>query len=441
MTAPALADALGPRARRRAAVATALSAVALLALVAVAVSRFAAEGQLARDKWEPLLDWPVIRFYLVGLVNALKAAGTAMVGALGIGALVALLRLARTRPLRWMAAGYIELFRGIPLLLLILFAFLGLPRLGVRMETFGSLVLGLAVYNSAVLAEVFRAGIQSLDRGQSEAARAIGLGYWATMAYVVIPQAVRRMVPTIVSQLVTLLKDTSLGFIIAYDELLRRAQITGNFFQNPVHALALVAIFYIVVNATLSRLVRWLEARQARRYRTPAVVVAGTRIWPSSPPRPWRATLRAGLRSAPPAAGRPPGHHQAGEDHHVDGGGSGAAAQRPPGGHGRGGGAEHHSHAGLAGAERAQQAGSDQGGRGVAADEQGGARRPHPARRSPMAPWARARVAAATRRALSAPRRRSASASTGSVESSAYRSRTGRSSSTTASAVADLSAE
>ncbi|MDP1807878.1 MAG: ABC transporter permease subunit, partial [Acidimicrobiales bacterium] len=119
--------------------------------------------------------------------------------------------------------------------------------------------------NGAVLAEIFRAGIQSLDRGQAEAAYALGLSYWSTMFLVVIPQAIRRMVPAVVGQLVTLLKDTSLGFVITYEELLRRSRSTGEFFRNPLQVTVVVACMYIAVNITLGRVARWLELRQRRR--------------------------------------------------------------------------------------------------------------------------------------------------------------------------------
>lgn len=146
---------------------------------------------------------------------------------------------------------------------------------GFRLETFWYLVIGLSVYNSALLAEIFRAGILSLERGQSEAAYAIGLGYWQTMAYVIVPQAVRRMVPAIVSQLVTLLKDTSLGVLIGYEELLRRARINYEFFQNPLQSLALAALMYIVINSTLSMIATRLETRQRRRYGAGRIQVTG----------------------------------------------------------------------------------------------------------------------------------------------------------------------
>ncbi len=275
MTAPVLADALGPRARRRVLGASAITAALIVVGVVVALRRLDANGQLDADKWRPLTQWPVIRFYLGGLGNTVKAALTSMAIAVAVGASVALARLARNRPERAVATLYVEFFRGLPLYLLILFSWLGLPRFGLRLDTFWYLVIGLSVYNSAVLAEIFRAGILSLDRGQSEAAYAVGLTYWQSMAFVIVPQAVRRMVPAIVSQLVTLLKDTSLGVLIFYEELLRRARISAEFFHNNVQSLALVALVYIAVNATLSQVATRLEARQRRRYRAGGIDVAG----------------------------------------------------------------------------------------------------------------------------------------------------------------------
>jgi glutamate transport system permease protein len=191
------------------------------------------------------------------------------------GSLLALGRLARNAPTRWLSGGWVEIFRAVPLLLLIYFSARGLPRLGVDAPAFWYVVFGLTLYNSAVLAEIFRAGILSLDRGQSEAAEALGLSYWQTMLLVVIPQAFRRMIPAIVSQLVTLLKDTSLGYVITYEELLRRSRSTGEFFRNPLQATALVAVVYIAVNMTLSRVARRLELRQRRRLGAAPMTVGG----------------------------------------------------------------------------------------------------------------------------------------------------------------------
>jgi glutamate transport system permease protein len=275
MTAPVLADALGPRARRKVLVAS-LGATALLAgVVAVGVQRLADKGQLDWERWEPLTQWSVLKFLLGGLGGTLKAAGAGMALALVLGSTLALLRLARTAVVRAVATAWVEFFRGVPLLLLIFFTFSALPKYGIDMTPFRALVLALTLYNGAMLGEIFRAGILSLDRGQTEAAYAVGLSYWQAMFLVVIPQAARRMIPAIVSQLITLLKDTSLGYIIIYEELLRRGRSTGEFFANPLQTTVLVALIYIAVNLTLSRIARRLEVRQRRRLGAGPITTTG----------------------------------------------------------------------------------------------------------------------------------------------------------------------
>jgi glutamate transport system permease protein len=275
MTPVFLGDDLGPRGRRISRIASAASAVVILGLVAVALTRLADRGQLDEARWEPFTQWPVQRFFLDGLRVTVIVAVVSMIGAIVVGAVMALARLSRTAPVRWLATAYVEFFRGVPLILLIFFSAFGLPRYGVDLSLFWYLALGLIVYNGAVLGEIFRAGILSLDRGQSEAAYSLGMSYWQAMLLVVIPQAARRMIPAIVSQLVTLLKDTSLGAPIAYLELLRSARVNGEFFQNPLQSLFIAAVLYIVVNFALSRLARRLEVRQRRRYGAGRIAVTG----------------------------------------------------------------------------------------------------------------------------------------------------------------------
>jgi len=276
MTTPAIGDALGPRGRRRVAVASAVAVAVLAVALVAAVNRLHTKGQLDGDLWEPFRHWGVWRFLLfTGLRNTLRAAGVAMVLALVLGVVLALGRLSKRRPVRWLAGAYIEFFRSMPLLLLILFSFLALPKYGVDLSIYGYLVLALVVYNAAVLGEIFRAGILSLDPGQTEAANAIGLSYAQTMALVVLPQAFRRMIPAIVSQLVTLLKDTSLGFVIGYEELLRTANSTGAYYHDILQSLVVVAGVYIAVNLSLSRVAHRLEVRQRRRFGAGAMAVSG----------------------------------------------------------------------------------------------------------------------------------------------------------------------
>ena len=275
LTAPVLGDALGPRGRRQARIATVVSLAVIAGLVFVAERRLAAKGQFKGSLWEPFTQWLPMKFLLVGLLNTLKVAIVAMVLSLTLGGFLALARLARSRLARFLAATYVEFFRSLPLYLLVAFCAFGLPASGVKIGVFTALVLALTLYNGAVLGEVLRAGIRSLDRGQTEAALAIGLGYWGAMLRVVVPQAMRRMVPAIVSQLVTLIKDTSLGIVVGYEELLRRGQISSEFFSNHLATYVVVAAMYITVCYSLSRLARRLEVRQRRRYNAGPIQVTG----------------------------------------------------------------------------------------------------------------------------------------------------------------------
>ena len=236
------------------------------ALVVAAVARLAAKGAFEAERWRVLTQSDLQRLLARGLVATLRAALLAMVLAMAVGGCW-----------RWpgcrggagcpAAGAWVELFRGLPLLLLILFLFLGLPAAGLTVSTFWALVAGLTLYNSAVLGEIFRAGILSLPTGQTEAAYSIGLRRGQTLRLILIPQAVRRMLPALISQLVTLLKDTSLGFVIAYAELLRVGRNAVEFLGGPysIPVYTAIAVIYIAVNASLSFLARWLDRRTRRR--------------------------------------------------------------------------------------------------------------------------------------------------------------------------------
>jgi glutamate transport system permease protein len=188
--------------------------------------------------------------------------------AMAVGAVLAVGRLSRRAWLARAAGAWVELFRGLPLLLLIFFLFLALPAVGITISVFWALVAGLTLYNGAVIGEIFRAGILSLPTGQTEAAYAIGLRRGQTLRLILVPQGVRRMLPALISQLVTLLKDTSLGFVIGYAELLRNGrtavEFLGGRYSIPIYTA--IAVVYIAVNASLSLLARWLDRRTRRRF-------------------------------------------------------------------------------------------------------------------------------------------------------------------------------
>jgi glutamate transport system permease protein len=271
-TSTVLFDVPGPRARRNQRIGTAVGLVLVLALVGLALWRLGSNGQLEPARWAVLFDpnSGVPQAFGTALVNTLKVAAIAMVAATLLGALLATGRLSDHRWVRVPVTAVIEFFRAVPLLILILFCLLYLPSIGLRLGAFGALALGLTLYNMAVLAEIFRAGILSVDRGQSEAGSALGMRKTQVMTQVLLPQAIRRMLPLLIAQLVVLLKDTSLGFIVGYFELLRQARSLVEFFnfkfgdQYTFQIYVAAAVIYIVVNILLSTLARAVERRTRR---------------------------------------------------------------------------------------------------------------------------------------------------------------------------------
>lgn len=258
-TVTAFADKLGPRGKRRVTIATVVGGLLVAWLLYIAYGRFESNGQLDKKLWTDLFSGEALQFFWEGLQVTLKLAALGLVLALTLGMVLAFARLSKRLPVRWVATVWLQFFRGVPLVVLILFCYVGLD-----FSPFKSVVTGLVLYNSAVLAEIFRAGILSLDRGQAEAAQAVGMTDGQAMRLVVFPQAVRRMVPALVSQLVVLLKDTSLGVAVSLEELLRRGQLAGAFLKNPLQSLLFVAAIYMVVNLMLSALARWIEQRQGQ---------------------------------------------------------------------------------------------------------------------------------------------------------------------------------
>lgn len=247
--------------------ATVVGAVVLVALLLVALARLSERGQLAGDRWTEILSAEGVELLAGGLLATLRAAALAILLSVTIGLVMALGRLSKVAPLRWLASTYVELFRALPSLLLILFAFFGLPEIvPFPISRYTALVIGLTLYNSAVMAEIVRAGVLSLPRGQAEAAAALGLRRSQAQRLVVLPQAVSRMLPSLIAQSVVVLKDTSYGFVIGYEELLRRGQIAGEVTADVLQAYVIVAVVYVAVCLALSRVAKQVESRQRRKY-------------------------------------------------------------------------------------------------------------------------------------------------------------------------------
>ena len=245
----------------------------------------------SRDNWEWLWTANNAEFLLEGFLINLEIAVIAMVLALVFGLVLALLSLATLAPVRLPAKGWVDVFRNLPLIFLILYLALSLPESiksgweenapaflpeALRGQLVLAGIMGLVLYNSAVIAEIMRAGILSLDRGQSEAATALGLSYRDRMRHVILPQGLRRMVPATVSQLITLTKDTTLVSIIAIQEVVRSGRVLSQTAGNPfvggsdveapiLQVMIFVGLLFVVTNYLLSRLSRRLEVRESRR--------------------------------------------------------------------------------------------------------------------------------------------------------------------------------
>ena len=263
-TLPTMYDALGPEGARRVRRASIIGAIAVAAVVGVGLYQLYTHGQLSPRLWSVLLDRDLMRGLLWGLEHTVLCAAVSIVLSIGFGMVLTTLRISDNRLLRGFAQVWVEIFRGLPLLLLIFFIFLGAPRFGIIVPTFWALTIGITLYNSAVMCEIFRAGIVSLPKGQAEAAAAIGLRRLQIQRLILLPQAVRIMLPALVSQVIIVVKETSLGFVIGYTELLRSGRVAveylGGEFAIPIYVM--VGIIYLLVNISLSKVAQRLDARR-----------------------------------------------------------------------------------------------------------------------------------------------------------------------------------
>ncbi|MFJ3924578.1 amino acid ABC transporter permease [Streptomyces sp. NPDC090022] len=268
----ALYDVPGPRTRRRHLVYGIVSTVLILALVVWIVYLLFDTEQFTAAKWNPFTYEGIQELLLRGLGNTLKAFAYASVLSLLLGAVLAAGRLSVHRPLRWLATLFVEFFRAMPVLVMIFFIFVAL-----KAQPLPALVAGLTLYNGSVLAEVFRTGINAVDRGQREAAYALGMRKTQVMTHVLAPQAVRAMLPTIISQLVVALKDTSLGYLITYEEFLHAGKLIASNLDYDLPFIPVVMIIspiYIGMCMLLSWFATWVARRERRSVKTRAVEVA-----------------------------------------------------------------------------------------------------------------------------------------------------------------------
>ncbi|GIG70177.1 amino acid ABC transporter permease [Phytomonospora endophytica] len=271
-----LFDALGPRGRSRVLLFSALSAVVVLGILAYAYFQLNSKHFFDSSRWVDALDALVIEnTYIPGLLNTLKAAGLASIGALVLGSFIGFGRISRFKAIRFLSGVYVQFFRAIPVLLLIWIPYTISNHTGTAIDGFYFVVVGLSIYNGAVLAEILRSGINALPSGQAAAGHAIGLRHGQVLRLIVFPQAFRNMLPAVLAQLVVLLKDTALGYIVTYPELLKMSQQTASYYtQSFLQVLVVAAIVYFVIAYALSKLVSFIEVRMRRKVPKAATTAA-----------------------------------------------------------------------------------------------------------------------------------------------------------------------
>lgn len=253
MTEVQLFEMRGARAARRRRLVNVVAAAIIAAALTWLVVGLGAAGQLDSALWAPLFDWGAQQFLLVALANTLIAGVTAIVLSLPLGAVLAAARLSRSRVLSVLAAAVVEVLRALPLLFVVYFFLLALPGLGLRMPPFWQLVGAIVLYSSGVFAELFRAGMLALPRGQTEAGLSLGLSRTQLIVRIVLPQVVRALLPALVSQSVRVLKETTLGYVVSYPELLRRGQTLGEFLSGSfLQVYFEIAVIFIVLNGGLT---------------------------------------------------------------------------------------------------------------------------------------------------------------------------------------------
>lgn len=242
-----------PQARTVTRVVSAIALAALLLLAAGIVWRFHSAGQLEARFWN-FFAWPTTWAFLAkGLLGTMASAAMAAVIALSLGLVLLVGRLAQTRLVRWPSIAIIEFLRGTPTLLLIYVCFLVLPAVGVKLGTYWMLTLPVGLSTAAVVAEVYRAGVLAVPRGQTDAARSLGLTEAQVFFSIVFPQALRYIIPALVAQLVIVVKDTTFGYVVTYGELMQNAKVLIANYHSLVPVYLIVAALYCLVNYAISR--------------------------------------------------------------------------------------------------------------------------------------------------------------------------------------------
>ena len=256
-----LYEAPGPKTHRRMVVGTIVSALVVLWLVYLVWHQFYVTGQVAPRYWSFFAQWPTWRFLIDGFRGTIAVAVTAGVISLVLGMLLMLGRVSENRALSAVCRVVIDFFRGVPSLLLIYFFFLIVPQYGIKMPSFWMLTLPVALAAAGVLAEVFRAGVNAVPKGQVEAAYSLGLTRGKVMRRIVLPQAIHYVIPSLISQLVVVVKDTTVAYVVSYPDLMQNARVLITSYDSLVSVYFVVAIIYILINYAINQASAYVSRR------------------------------------------------------------------------------------------------------------------------------------------------------------------------------------
>ena len=256
-----LFDTPGPKAIVRHRIYTVVTVLVLIGLVAFALMRLDEEGQLEYALWEPFVTPEYISALVDGLIETLKMAFTSIIGAVVFGLVFGVGKLSEHRLLRWPSWLFVEFFRAVPVLLMMIYLYFAFVLGDGPLSSYWCVVIALTLYNGAVLAEVFRAGVLAVPKGQAEAAYAVGMRKSQVMNLVLMPQAIKIMLPSIISQCVVALKDTALGYYIAAPGLTAVGKQIYGEFQNQVPTAIVITTIYVSVNLVLTAIATWVQKR------------------------------------------------------------------------------------------------------------------------------------------------------------------------------------
>ena len=257
----ALYEPPGPRTRRRTAIVTMLSLAVIALVLVLVVLRFYEAGQLAPEKWDYFLKGTTWSYLWRGLVGTFQVALSAGAIAIVLGIALMFGRISRIKVLSVASRVVIDFFRGVPSLLLIYFFFLVLPNYGFKIPAFWMITLPVALAASGVLAEVFRAGMNAVPKGQTEAALSIGMRPLAVKLKIVLPQALRIVVPSLISQLVVVVKDTTVAYVVSFPDFMQQARVVIATYDALLPVYFVVAIVYILINYALNELAIYVARR------------------------------------------------------------------------------------------------------------------------------------------------------------------------------------